>query len=709
MLYIRTFGGCSIERGGARLDELSGQRKVLSLLALLAGAGPRGLTRESVTALLWPDRDDERARTSLKQLVHSARRQLHPDLLLASADLRLDTRYVSSDVDDFRNAVRHGDHEGAVKLYSGPFLDGFHVRGADGFERWASDERTSLARDFAQALEALAVRADRSGDARTAVESWQRLATAEPLNERVAVGLLRALDASGDYAAAIQHARGFHDRVRDELGIEPDPVFAEALNELVRRRESGGRAQPADAPGTPQQGATLAVLPFANTGGDLSDEHFSDGLTDELIGTIGKLPGLIITGRTSSFSFKGKGLDVRAIAESLRVDHVLEGSVRRSGERLKIGAHLIRARDGAVIWSEIYDRDTKDVFAVQEEIAHAIANALRVRLGPTVSTQKRAATEDLVAHELYLKGRYFQNRVSEEDLRRSVAYFEQAITRDANYARAHAGLADAHLLLAVLGDGPQDYHVSQVREAVARALALDSTLAEAHTSLASILFSFDWNWPAAEREFERAIALDPGYGLAHQRYGLYLMYQGRFDEARPVLEQARKVDPLAPSASMNLGRLHLCAGRAEMAVPLLEAAVELNPRLALAHEHLGHAYLRLDRRDEAVAAFRVVAALGGARGATRLAYALAVTGLSHDARAILDGILRATDQDHLPSFGLAMAYAGLRDADTAFQWLERAYTERDAFLHSIKATIAFDVLHSSPRWAKLLRRLGLSP
>ena len=146
-----------------------------------------------------------------------------------------------------------------------------------------------------------------------------------------------------------------------------------------------------------------------------------------------------------------------------------------------------------------------------------------------------------------------------------------------------------------------------------------------------------------------------------------------------------------------------------MAVPLLEAAVELNPRLALAHEHLGHAYLRLDRRDEAVAAFRVVAALGGARGATRLAYALAVTGLSHDARAILDGILRATDQDHLPSFGLAMAYAGLRDADTAFQWLERAYTERDAFLHSIKATIAFDVLHSSPRWAKLLRRLGLSP
>jgi len=138
MLYIRTFGGCSIERGGARLGELSGQRKVLSLLALLAGAGPRGLTRESVTALLWPDRDDERARTSLKQLVHSARRQLHPDLLLASADLRLDTRYVSSDVDDFRNAVRHGDHERAVKLYSGPFLDGFHVRGADGFERFTA-------------------------------------------------------------------------------------------------------------------------------------------------------------------------------------------------------------------------------------------------------------------------------------------------------------------------------------------------------------------------------------------------------------------------------------------------------------------------------------------------------------------------------------------------------------------------------------------
>jgi tetratricopeptide (TPR) repeat protein len=251
--------------------------------------------------------------------------------------------------------------------------------------------------------------------------------------------------------------------------------------------------------------------------------------------------------------------------------------------------------------------------------------------------------------------------------------------------------------------------VSRVREAVAQALDLDGTLAEAHTSLASILFGFEWNWPAAGREFERAIALDPGYGLAHQRYGLYLMYQGRFEEALPILEQARTVDPLAPSASMNLGRLHLCAGRPPMAVPLLEAAVELNPRLALAHEHLGHAYLRLDRRDDAVAAFQVVAALSGARGRTRLAYALAVTGRHNAAREIIDELVRSTEPDHMPSFGLAMAYAGLTDADTAFEWLERAYGERDAFLHTIKATVAFDVLRSFPRWAKLLRRMGLPP
>lgn len=536
MLRIRTLGGCHIERDGARLDELSGQRKTLALLALLAGAGTRGITRELLATFLWPESNEERARTSLKQLVLSLRRQLRlPALLLPTADLRLNPEQVTSDVGEFRDAVSRGDHDAAVRSYGGPFLDGFYVRHADGFERWASDERASLARDFARAVESLAERADACGDMRAAVEWWRRLANAEPLSARATVGLMRVLDAAGERAAALQHGRAFQLLMREELGAEPDPSVAEVADRLRRaetaatsaaasdpsRRDASARDHAPAPPAAPSP--SLAVLPFANTSSDATDEHFSDGLTDELIGTIGKMAGLTVTGRTSSFAFKGKRLDVRAIADSLQVAAVLEGSVRRSGDRLKIGAQLVRAADGTVLWSEIFDRDTKDIFAVQAEIARAIAGALRVKLGPAASSQARPETADLVAHEFYLKGRYFQNRVSEDELRRAVGYFERAIARDVNYAQAYAGLADSRLLLAILGDGPPGDELSRVRAAVAQALALDSSLAEAHTSLASVSFGFDWDWATAGREFEHAIALDPGYGLAHQRYGLYLM------------------------------------------------------------------------------------------------------------------------------------------------------------------------------------------
>jgi serine/threonine-protein kinase len=320
----------------------------------------------------------------------------------------------------------------------------------------------------------------------------------------------------------------------------------------------------------------------------------------------------------------------------------------------------------------------------------------------------RPATTDLAAYELYLKGRYFQNRVSEKDLERSVEYFEQAIVRDPGYARAYAGLADALLLLAILGDGPLDHVVSRVRAAVSRALTLDSTLAEAHTSLASVLFGFDWDWQAAGNEFDRAIALDPDYGRAHQRFGLYLMYQGRLDEALSVLERARALDPLAPSASMNLGRAHLSAGRPEAAIPLLQFAVELNPHLALAHEQLGYAYLKLGQQHPAVASCRAATVAGGRRGSGHLAYALAVTGHRAEAQALVDTMLQVPTNQKRAPLALAIAYAGLGDVDAVFRCLEEAYAGRDAFLHGIKTIAAFDALHADSRWKALLSRIGLA-
>src|SRR5215207_3090803 len=236
MLRIRTFGGCGLERDGAPLDDMSGRRRTLALMALLAGAGTRGMTREAVSSLLWPDSDEVRARASLKQLVHSLRRELGlPALLLPGRDLRLNPEYVTSDVADFRDAVSRSDHAAAFGWYAGAFLDGFNVRNADGFERWASDYRASLARDFARMLEALAEEACGAGESRAAVEWRRRLANAEPLNAHAAIGLMRALDAAGERAAALQHARAFQSFMRGELGGEEDRTVADAADALLRR------------------------------------------------------------------------------------------------------------------------------------------------------------------------------------------------------------------------------------------------------------------------------------------------------------------------------------------------------------------------------------------------------------------------------------------------------------------------------------------
>lgn len=695
MLSLRTLGGCHIERDGARLDELSAQRKALACLTLLACAGERGVTRDVAATLLWPEGDGERARASLKQLVHGLRTRLGaPDVVLTSGDLRLHPTQVTSDVAEFRNALRRGDRAAAARLYTGPFLDGFYLRATPGFEQWVSEQRAVLARDFIDAVRQLAEEAGRRDDHATAASWWRRVVEVDPLSVQATLGLMRALDAAGERAAAIQQARAYQKLVRSELESEAD---AAVLGLLTRLRE---------APTAPASRPVLIVVPLVNTGGDAEDEPFCDGLTDELIGVIGKLRGIAVVGRTSAFAFKGQRIDIADISARVGASSVLEGSVRRRGDRIKVGVQLVRAVDGVVLWSEMYNRHARDLFAVQAEIARAVSVALRVQLDPAGATAPHAGTSDTAAQDFYLRGRFFLNRTSAVDLRQAITCFGRAVERDPGYARAYAGLADARLLLAIMGHAPPPPEVAAVHAALARALALDGQLAEAHASLACVLFAFDWDWTAAEREFRTTIELDPAYGLAHHRYGLFLMYQTRFDEARDVLERARENDPLAASVNMNLGRLHLAAGRPELALPLLQAATELSPQFALAHEQLGLAWLQLDAEDEALAAFRRVASLSGPRGATRLAWALAATGDQAGARKLQEEVAKREDAN-AHAFGLAMTHAGLVEIDDAFRWLDVACAERDAFLHTVLTVPAFQPLRDDARWPALLGRIGL--
>lgn len=454
---------------------------------------------------------------------------------------------------------------------------------------------------------------------------------------------------------------------------------------------------------------SVAVMPFVNTSGDPADEPFADGLTEELIGTLGKMPGLRVTARSSVFALKGRGLGARTIGDTLGVEHLLEGSVRRSGNRLRVIAQLVNARDGSQRWSETYDRELRDVFDLQQEMARAMATALQVRLasGSAAGSPPRP-TDDAEAYELYLKGRYaLHTRSREEDLRRAVGYFEQALARDSSYAQAWSGLSDAYTSIATFGYDRPGPAYGKAKSSALRALALDSTLAEARTSLAHVLFLHEYEWEASERELLRAIAQDPGYTFARLVYSVRLQSDRRYADAVAQLDTARSLDPLRPALGALLGRAYVNAGMPDEAITALRSAIDLNPQADLAWQQLGHAYLLKDMPDEAIAALRRAAELSGMRDSAHLAYAYAVTGHRDTAQRIVRDLVASSSSRYVVPFHIAMAYAGLGDVDESFLWLERAYEERGSFVSGVGITAAFEPLHDDPRWERLLRRMGL--
>jgi len=451
---------------------------------------------------------------------------------------------------------------------------------------------------------------------------------------------------------------------------------------------------------------SVAVLPMVNTTGDPENEHFSDGLTDELIGVFSKVDGITVTGRTSTFALKGKGLSVRAITELLHVHHVLEGSVRRAGDRLKVRVQLVNA-DGSVIWSESYDRRLEDVFAVQEEIAQAVVRSLEVKLVATRGPLVRPATKDLMAYDLFLKGRYVRRGMAPDQMRLAIQYFEQAVARDPSYARAYAWLSDTHWLQIVLASRPTSEQVPLAREYAAAALALDSSLAEGYWAMAQLLFGFDWDGGAAERAFNRAILLDPGFEEARHLYAIFLIHWNRMEEAEAELTRTLEIDPLLAAAHHTFGRLHLSMRRPDQAITHLREALTLEPMFSLAHSQIGHAYLQKGMPAEAITAFEAGARIGSPSDKAHLAYGYAMAGRREDAMAILVNLV--SPGHHPPAFQLALAYVGLGDHSEAFRWLEQAREEHDPWLTTVNIDRAFDPLRADLRFGDIVRCMGLTP
>jgi len=456
---------------------------------------------------------------------------------------------------------------------------------------------------------------------------------------------------------------------------------------------------------------SVAVLPFVNIGADSANEPFSDGMSEELITALAKVEGLRVTARTSAFSFKGKEVDVREIGNKLNVSYVLEGGVRRAGSQLRVSAQLINAATGYHLWSDEYDRDARDVFAVQDEIARAIVGALRVKLSGTANaTLVKPSTGNPEAHDLYLQGRYFFARRDSTSLRKAQDYFEGAIQRDSSYALAWAGLSDAYSHIGVFGYVPPRAVYAKAKAAALRALALDSALAEAHTSLGFIALFYDWDWPTAGRQLDRALALDPRYPDAHLFHGWYFVATNRIDDAIREVQTAVNLDPFSSVNNARLASMLFLARRYDEALAQSRRVLELDSMFQgpAGRAELARAYLWLGRCAEALAALEGRTVFSAIAQGGLLGYTYARCGRRAQALAELHRLgAKAREGRYVSHYALAMIHAGLGDNERALAELDSAYVERPWTMFILRVDPFFDGLRADPRFVRLLKKVGL--
>jgi TolB-like protein/DNA-binding winged helix-turn-helix (wHTH) protein/Flp pilus assembly protein TadD len=455
---------------------------------------------------------------------------------------------------------------------------------------------------------------------------------------------------------------------------------------------------------------SLAVLPLESLSGDASQDYFTDGMTDALIADLGQISALRVISRTSVMTYKGVRKRLPEIAHELNVEAVVEGTVLRSGERVRITAQLIKVPDEKHLWAQSYEGELRDTLALQNNVARAIAEQIQVTLNPQEEAALQKSKEvNPGAYEAYLKGRYFWDKRSGEGLRKAIDYFNHAIEADPDYARAYSGLADSY---ALSGDweygilSPQDAF-SKAKAAVTRALALDDNLSEAHTSLAFIQDLYDWDWVSAEKEYKRALALNPNYATAHHWYAWHLIVVGRNDEGIAELKKAENLDPLSLIISADLADALCIAHRYDESMQQSRKTIEMDPHFAVAHYQLGQALEQKRRHDEAIAEFRRAIELSGGNTTfeSNLANAYAVSGRKEEATKIVEQLESRQSQGSSTHASIALIYVGLGDNDHAIVWLTKAYQAR--FNPSILVRPVFDPLRSDPRFRDLLQRIGL--
>jgi TolB-like protein/Tfp pilus assembly protein PilF len=666
-------------------------------------------------------------------------------------------------VTGFEAAIECGDCQAAVDLYTGPFLDGFYLPNNDEFERWADAERERLRRAYLGALESLSDQAVALADHSAAVERLRALAAMEPFSSRIALRLITVLDAMGERAATLQHARVHETLVREELGIEPGEEWLQTIEKLrspaavaarpntplpVPTREHDIITTTGTTPETSHditsaherlrprtiamvtlsvvviaaaivgprfmsragalENSSIAVLPFADHSPRAANQYFADGLTEELINTLSRATNLKVAARTSVFALKGASVDVKEAGRRLQVSNLLEGSVRQSNGQLRISVQLVDAATGYELWSDVFDRSTDDALTVQEEIARAIVNTLKGRLLDHEAAAITSTPIDSASYDLYLRGRYHWHRRSQRDLEQAIAYFEQAVKLSPTHARAWSGLADAYAICGFYDYLPPDTAFPRAQATAERALDLDARFAAAYATLGYIELYYRWNFARAEEQFRHALSLDPNYSTGHQWYANLLTAAGRFADGQHAMRQAQRLDPLSLIANAALGWSMYFARSYSEADQQLRQTMSLDSTFQLAY--LWQAWVREEFRDfegaHAAIQHGVELSDSSAIYVTALARIEALRGNRSSATALLER-LNNRKFGYAPSYELAKVHLGLGQSERALDLLERAINERSHSIAFIRVDPQLDPVRMHPRFLGLLEKTGL--
>jgi TolB-like protein/DNA-binding winged helix-turn-helix (wHTH) protein/tetratricopeptide (TPR) repeat protein len=458
---------------------------------------------------------------------------------------------------------------------------------------------------------------------------------------------------------------------------------------------------------------SLVVLPLENVSGEKDQDYFADGMTDELIAHLAKISSLRVISRTTAMAYRDSRKSLSEIARELNVDGVVEGTILRSGNRVRITAELIQVSTDHHLWAESYESPVGDILTLQGQVTSAIVNEISVKLTPEDQRRLISSTRPVnpEAYENYLKGLYYWNKRSDEGLNKAISYYELATQKDPQYALAYAGLADCYGIIGatIFGTMPVSDAAPKAKAAALKALELDETLAEAQSSLATVQFNYDWDWPAAASGFTRAIQLNPSYATAYQRYSLYLSAMGRTKESFDQINRARQLDPLSISINFSLGWRYYMARQYDRALEQLRNTLEMDPNYALAHLVLGETYQQKGDYQQAIDQLQMATAISpnSPLMVAGLGHALAIAKRTPEARSILNQLLEQSKKQYVAPFYIALVYAGLGENEIAMDWLEKAYDDRSNGLVFLKVDPELDTLRSNPRFKELQRKMHL--